>query len=160
MIRFDLILQLFPFIQVVHVKCKKRLGTDNFIGMCRSAIQKAFGDKHIGMGGVFLLKNGHAHQHVMRDFSKIPIHTDEDVNNWLKFYNMPGILIAVGTFVSDDMDLDLRVQHFHSFSTGQWGGHYHYDTTPDTIEYEAYFNVGSRIIRIDKPVATHQLGRD
>lgn len=73
---------------------------------------------------------------------------------------MPGILIAVGTFVTDEMDLDLRVQHFHSFSKSNWGGHYHYDTTPDTVEYEAYFNVGERVIRIDPPVNTHQMGRD
>lgn len=114
----------------------------------------------LGVGGVFILKNGCAHQHVMRDFSKTPIHTDEEVNQWLKFYNMPGILIAVGTFVSDEMDLDLRVQHFHSFSKSNWGGHYHYDTTPDIVEYEAYFNVGNRIIRVDGPVVTHKMGRD
>lgn len=113
-----------------------------------------------GLGGVFLLKNGKAHQHVMRDFSKTPIHTDEEVNQWLKFYEMPGTLIALGTLVTAETDLDLRLQHFHSFSTGKWGGHYHYDTTPDTIEYEAYLNVGERIVRIDKPVAAHKLGRD
>lgn len=97
----------------------------------------------------------------MRDFSTTPLHTDDDVNNWLKFYNMPGILIAVGTFITDEMDLDLRLQHFHSFSANdKWGGHYHYDTTPDTVEYEAYFNVGDRIIRIDQPIITHKVGRD
>ncbi|XP_031640187.1 ester hydrolase C11orf54 homolog [Contarinia nasturtii] len=146
--------------KVLHVKCKKRLRADNFITACQNAVKRAFADKHVGVGGVFILKNGNAHQHVMRDFSKIPLHTNEDVNNWLKFYEMPGILIALGTFVSDDMDLDLRLQHFHSFSKSNWGGHYHYDTTPNTIEYEAYFNVGQRIIRIDPPVVTHQVGRD
>lgn len=146
--------------KVLHIKCKNRLGSDNFISMCREAVRKAFGDKPVGVGGVFILKNGSAHQHVMRDFSKTPIHTEEHLNQWLKFYNMPGILIALGTFVTDDMDLDLRVQHFHSFSKNNWGGHYHYDTTPDTVEYEAYFNVGERIVRIDPPVNTHQMGRD
>lgn len=146
--------------KVVRVKCKKRLGADNFITACQNAVKTTFGDKHIGVGGVFLLKNGNAHQHVMRDFSKVPLHTHEDVDNWLKFYDMPGTLIALGTFVSDDMDLDLRLHHFHSFSKSNWGGHYHYDTTPDTIEYEAYFNVGERIIRIDQPIVTNQLGRD
>lgn len=57
-------------------------------------------------------------------------------------------------------DLDLRLQHFHSFSRTKWGGHYHYDTTPDTIEYEAYFNVAERIVRVDKPKTTHKFGRD
>lgn len=113
-----------------------------------------------GLGGVFLLKNGAARQHVMRDFSKTPIHTDDELNNWLKFYEMPGTLITLGTLITDDAGLDLRLQHFHSFSTGNWGGHYHDDTTPDMVEYEAYFNVGERIVRVDKPVNTHKVGRD
>jgi len=56
-----------------------------------------------GLGGMFkILKGGKAHQHVMRDFSTTPIHTDEDVNNWLKFYDMPGELTAVGTLVTHE----------------------------------------------------------
>lgn len=113
-----------------------------------------------GLGGVFLLKNGKANQHVMPDFSKTPIHTEVELNQWLSFYEMPGTLIALGTLITDEFELDLRLQHFHSFSTGNWGGHYHYDTTPDTVEYEAYFSVGERIVRIDKPLVTHKFGRD
>uniref|UniRef100_A0A1A9WYU9 DUF1907 domain-containing protein n=1 Tax=Glossina brevipalpis TaxID=37001 RepID=A0A1A9WYU9_9MUSC len=60
----------------------------------------------------------------------------------------------------DKCDLDLRLQHFHSFSRANWGGHYHYDTTPDTVEYEAYFHVAERIVRVDKPKTTHKFGRD
>lgn len=106
------------------------------------------------------MKNGKVHQHVMRDFSKTPIHTEEDLNNWLKFYEMPAELVALGTFVTGEFDLDLRLTHFHSFSQSHWGGHYHYDTTPDTVEYEAYFSIGERIVRIDRPINTHKLGRD
>lgn len=173
--------------QVVRVHCRKRIGSDNFIAACRNVVREAFGDKQVGklnsfckintkdspkwhdfigsnicsgIGGVFILKNGSAHQHVMRDFSKTALHTEEDLNNWLKFYNMPGELVALGTFVTDEFDLDLRLQHFHSFSQSNWGGHYHYDTTPETIEYEAYFNVGERVVRIDRPTDTHKLGRD
>lgn len=57
-------------------------------------------------------------------------------------------------------DLDLRLQHFHSFSKSVWGGHYHIDTTPDIAEYEGFFNIGEKIVRIDKPINTHQFGRD
>lgn len=56
-------------------------------------------------------------------------------------------------------DVDLRLQHFHSFSD-KWAGHYHYDTTPDIVEYEGYFNIGEKVVRVDKPKNTHQLGRD
>lgn len=57
-------------------------------------------------------------------------------------------------------DLDLRVQHFHSFSHHNEAGHYHIDTTPDTVEYLGYFTVAEVIHRIDRPVNTHKFGRD
>lgn len=55
-----------------------------------------------GLGGTFVLKEGKAKQHVMRDFSKTPINTDEQLNSWLKFYNMSAPLIAVGTLINKD----------------------------------------------------------
>jgi hypothetical protein len=58
---------------------------------------------------------------------------------------------------TNECDLDLRLQHFHSFSKHGEGGHYHYDTTPETVEYEGYFNVGHRIVRIDKPIVNENL---
>ncbi|XP_055326567.1 ester hydrolase C11orf54 homolog isoform X2 [Sitodiplosis mosellana] len=136
--------------QVVHVKAKKRIGKQgSFVGICKNAVRAQFRDKTVGIGGVFVIKNGSAFHHVQPDFSKEPI---EDAYKWLKFYNMSSPLIAVGTFVTDAMDVDLNLQHFHSFSQSKWGGHYYNDTTPDTIEYEAYFNVGHRVIRVDRPV--------
>lgn len=57
-------------------------------------------------------------------------------------------------------DLDLRVQHFHSFSHHGEAGHYHIDTTPESVEYLGYFSVGEEIYRIDRPANAHKLGRD
>lgn len=108
-------------------------------------------EKTIGLGGVFLLKEGKAKQHVMDQFSEKPIKTEEELNDWLTFHEMRSPLVAVGTMVTNEADLDLRLQHFHSFSKHNEGGHYHYDVSPDTVEYEGYFNVGHRIVRIDKP---------
>ena len=51
-------------------------------------------------------------------------------------------------------DLDLRVQHFHSFSHHGEGGHYHIDTTPDIVEYLGYFTPGEILFRVDQPPAT------
>lgn len=142
--------------------CKKRTGKENFISSIRIALDKRFKNKTVGLGGVFILKAGTVKQHVMRDFSQTAIHTDDELNRWLKFFEMSGQLINLGTLVSnDDLDLDLRVQHFHNFSAScNQGGHYHYDVTPEVVEYEGYFNVGQRLIRIDKPVNSHQVGRD
>ncbi|KAF7271653.1 ester hydrolase C11orf54 homolog isoform X2 [Rhynchophorus ferrugineus] len=148
--------------KVIRVYAKRRTGDKNFIEALRNGIEKKYGDsKLVGIGGAFLIKEGKAKQHVMRDFSKEPINDDEGVNNWLKFYEMSAPLIAVGTFTSNGGgDLDLRVQHFHSFSTHGEAGHYHYDTTPDNVEYLGYFSVAEEIIRIDKPTNTHLFGRD
>ncbi|GAB0095024.1 C11orf54 [Sergentomyia squamirostris] len=146
--------------QVLRIHCRKRTGQNNFITQIRETITNHFVDKDIGLGGVFLLKEGSAYQHVMQDFSKTPINTEQELNTWLKFYDMEAPLVAVGTLVTNEMDLDLRLQHFHSFSGSTWGGHYHYDTTPDTVEYEGFFGIGERIVRIDKPKETHKFGRD
>lgn len=144
--------------KVLKVTAKKRTGDDNFISSMRLTLKEYFTDeKTIGLGGVFLLKEGKAKQHVMDEFSKTPLNTEEDLNNWLTFHEMPAPLIAVGTLVTNEADLDLRLQHFHSFSKHGHGGHYHYDTTPETVEYVGYFNVGARIVRIDKPVVSSVL---
>lgn len=79
------------------MNCKQRIGSDDFISSIRKTLTDKYTDKIVGLGGVFLLKNGKAKQHVMQDFSKVPIHTDEDLNEWLKFYEMNSTLIAVGT---------------------------------------------------------------
>lgn len=141
--------------KVLKVTAKKRTGDENFISAMRLTLADYFtDDKIVGLGGTFLLKVGKAKQHVMDQFSEVPLHTEDDLNNWLTFHEMPAPLIAVGTLVTAEADLDLRLQHFHSFSKHGHGGHYHYDTTPETVEYEGYFNVGSRIVRIDKPVVS------
>lgn len=141
--------------KVLRVAAKKRTGKENFISVMRITLAEYFTeDKIVGLGGVFIMKEGKAKQHVMDQFSETPLHTEADLNNWLTFHEMNAPLIAVGTLVTQEADLDLRLQHFHSFSTHGQGGHYHYDVTPDTVQYEGYFNIGTRIVRIDKPVVS------
>ncbi|KAJ8933617.1 hypothetical protein NQ314_013907 [Rhamnusium bicolor] len=137
--------------KVLKVHVKKRIGPDDFIASIRKTLEEAYKDDFV---------EGKAKQHVMRDFSKTPLENENDLNNWLKFYNMSAPLIAVGTLVNRDGDLDLRVQHFHSFSDHGEAGHYHIDVTPETVEYLGYFNTGEEIYRIDKPAETHAWGRD
>ncbi|XP_050310245.1 ester hydrolase C11orf54 homolog isoform X2 [Anthonomus grandis grandis] len=148
--------------KVIKVHVKKRIGEKNFIETLRNSIEEKYGKEHlVGIGGAFLLVQGKAKHHIMRDFSKTPITDEEGVNNWLKFYNMSAPMIGVGTFVSNDGGaLDLRVQHFHSYSTHREAGHYHYDTTPEIVEYLGYFNVAEEVVRVDQPALGHKLGRD
>lgn len=46
------------------------------------------------------MRNGKIKQHVMRDFSKTPLNSEAELNDWLRFYEMETPLTAVGTFVS------------------------------------------------------------
>lgn len=39
-------------------------------------------------------------------------------------------------------------------------GHYHYDIEPDTVQYLAYFNLGTKIVRLDKPVSESKVGHN
>ncbi|KAH6934151.1 hypothetical protein HPB50_021050 [Hyalomma asiaticum] len=82
------------------------------------------------------------------------------MNSWLKFFEMEAPLVCLSVFVSHDPGWDLRIEHTHCFSDHKQGGHYHYDTTPEEVEYLGYFNVAECMFRIDAPVSTHQIGRD
>lgn len=146
--------------QVIKVAVKKRLGEDNFISVLRKILNEKYDEKHVAMGGVFLIKSGMAKLHVMPPFSTTPLITDDDVNNWLRYFEASAPLICLSVFHSRDSGHDLRLEHTHCFSEHGDGGHYHYDTTPDEVEYEAYFNVAERLHRIDPPATTHGIGRD
>jgi hypothetical protein len=119
---------------VLRVNVKKRIDSENFVTSLRNALNLHFGKKPVSLGGVFLLKSGKAKLHIMPDFSKTALQSNEDVDNWLNFYNMKSPLICLSVFHSSDPGLDLRMEHTHCFSDHGEGGHYHYDTTPDEVE--------------------------
>uniref|UniRef100_A0ABD2WP08 DUF1907 domain-containing protein n=1 Tax=Trichogramma kaykai TaxID=54128 RepID=A0ABD2WP08_9HYME len=146
--------------RVLKVHVKTRVGKKDFIATMQQALAEHYVDNLVGLGGTFVIKQGKAKQHVMPDFSKTPLNTVEDLDKWLHFYEMSAPLVAVGTFVSAETDLDLRVQHFHSFSHHGEGGHYHIDTTPNDVEYLGYFNVGEVLYRVDQPPNPLQFGKD
>ncbi|XPS67784.1 hypothetical protein M3J09_000082 [Ascochyta lentis] len=135
----------------LHVTASSRTGPLNFTEAIRRALQDAYGTKTISLGGVFLISEGKAKLHVMPDFSPTPLITDEQKEEWLKFYEMVAPLVCLSVLHSHDPGLDLRIEHTHCFSNHGEGGHYHYDTTPDDVRYEAWFNIAEILYRIDKP---------
>jgi len=65
------------------------LGDKDLVGCIRNAVKNYYGSQRsIGMGGVFLVKSGKIKIHVMPDFSTTPLTCDDDVNNWLNFYEV------------------------------------------------------------------------
>ncbi|CAH0604480.1 unnamed protein product [Chrysodeixis includens] len=146
--------------KVIKVVAKKRIGPSNFITAIRETLKNHYGDKVVGLGGMFMLQAGKVKFHVMPDFSSTALCSDADVDTWLHYFEMHAPITNVGTLVTGDHGLDLRVQHFHGFSEHGAGGHYHYDTTPDAVHYEGYFALAEAIIRVDAPQDTHVIGRD
>ncbi|KAI1242055.1 hypothetical protein IHE44_0005571, partial [Lamprotornis superbus] len=146
---------------VIEVKANGRTGELNFVSCLRQTLEKHYGEKPVGMGGTFIIQKGKAKIHIMPpEFSACPLNTDEDVNNWLKFFEMKAPLICQPVIVSRDPGFDLRVEHTHCFSHHGEGGHYHQDTSPDSVQYLGYFQPAELLFRIDRPQETHLVGRD
>lgn len=135
---------------VLKIVASTRTGKLNFTDAIRAAIKAHYGSRIVSIGGVFLIKKGKANIHVMPDFPSEPFKSREDVEKWLHFYEMDAILTCLSVFHSHDPGFDLRIEHTHCFSNNG-GGHYHFDTTPEDVEYEAYFNVAEVLYRIDRP---------
>lgn len=142
--------------QVLKIHVKKRVGSENYTEAIRAILLSKYGrEKPISIGGVFLINSGVAKLHIMPKHWPNEPSTDESVNNeWLKYYNITKHpLVCLSVFHSHDPGYNLRMEHTHCFNleTEEEAGHYHYDTTPETIEYEGYFNVAERVYRLDGP---------
>ena len=68
----------------------------------RQTLMSAFPDDSIGMGGTFVVLSGKVKIHIMPDFCPRPIHSDEQVDEWLKFYDMRAPFVCGSTFVAND----------------------------------------------------------
>ena len=88
--------------KVLRITAKKRTDSDNFVSCIRKTLVKGYPGQPVGLGGVFTVAKGEVKTHVMPDFSKVPLKTDEDVANWLKFYNMKAPFTALSFLLSED----------------------------------------------------------
>ena len=52
-------------LQVIEVKASVRTGKDDFVLSLRKSLKDFYGDKVVGLGGVFLIEKGSAHIHIM-----------------------------------------------------------------------------------------------
>ncbi|KAM9781982.1 ester hydrolase C11orf54 homolog [Syngnathus typhle] len=147
--------------KVLEVRAKRRTGDLSIVTALRKTLEVQYPDKVLALGGTFIIQKGKAKIHIMpREYSVCPLNTDEDVNSWLKHFEVNAPLICQSVLVSKDPGLDLRVEHTHCFSHHGEGGHYYIDTTPDSVEYLGYFVPAEFIYRIDRPKETHAVGRD
>lgn len=144
---------------LLHIKAKGRTGKLNFTASIQHAIESAFGDKLISIGGAFAIKAGKTHLHVMPGFPDKPFGERGDVERWLRYFDTDAPLVCLSVFHSgDDQGLGLRMEHTHCFAgegpgKESRGGHYHYDLDESMgeVEYEGWFNVAEMLYRIDAP---------
>jgi hypothetical protein len=142
--------------KVLKVHVKRRIGKENYTEAIRAVLLAKYGtDKPVSMGGVFYINCGVAKLHVMPKHWPNEPSTDASINNeWLKYYNITRHpLVCLSVFHSHDPGYNLRMEHTHCYNldTEDEAGHYHYDTTPETVEYEGYFNVAEKVYRLDGP---------
>ncbi|KAK4624372.1 Ester hydrolase C11orf54 [Fulvia fulva] len=152
---------------VLKITARSRKGDfKSFTECIRRALADKYGDERlVSIGGVFLIKTGKAHFHVMPDFPAAhgpPFKDAKQLNNGLTYHDFEAPIVCLSVFHSADpgKKLGLRLEHTHCFSLdgGNRGGHYHYDLMAgegiDEVEYEAYFNVAKTLYRIDQPEVT------
>ena len=152
--------------KVIKIKIKGRSGEQ---GSLSQAMRKALtdnlqikGNDHIALGGVFRILNGKIKSHVQPDYKDIK-HEYYDpkqmkcVKDFLQFYESVGPELqgycVLWTGDPTGGDLNLRESgehtHFHSYTKENIAGHYHFDVTPEEIEYECYFNTAEEVHRVN-----------
>ena len=152
--------------KVIKIYLKKRIGKQGSLPqIIRASLIKNIDIKennHIALGGVFRIKNGGVKSHVQPDYDDIK-HDYYDkklmkcTKDFLQFYEPVGPKLqcysVLWTGDPTGGNLDLRESgehtHFHSYDGKNDAGHYHFDVTPNEIEYECYFNLAHEVYRVN-----------
>jgi len=127
--------------KLIKVHAKNRSGPQDFIECVRQGLTDRYSNegKTVGLGGVFLIVEGSIKSHIMPGFccDRIMDH-DFMVNDWLRYYTIDAPLVCQSTILSDHLGKGYILEHTH-FKSNHANGHYHYDTTPESVEYLGYF---------------------
>jgi hypothetical protein len=141
--------------KVLEIRCSRRSDPKaDFVGSIRRALDQAFPSQPVGLGGLFLVKNARTFTHIMRDFPDKPLDTDEDVDEWLKYFEMDPPFLVQSVLISSDPGLDLRIEHSHGWSINpakKEGGHYHHDLEAENVDYLGYYTIAEKLWRVDRP---------
>ena len=134
--------------QAMRTALKENLSTEN--------------DNHFAVAGVFRILKGKIKSHVQPDYDTIK-HEYYDpkqmkcVKDFLKFYEPIGphfqcySILWTGDPTGGKLNLRESGEHtnFHSYKGTEDAGHYHFDVTPEEIEYECYFNIPEEVHRVN-----------
>jgi len=141
--------------KVIEIEVSKRIKDKNFISCIREALAEHFGpQKPIGLGGVFIISGPSSRfkGHVMPDFASYDFVDPAQVEDWLQFFQIDTPATCLSTILSHDVgSKGFRLEHTHFFNDFGQGGHYHYDTTPETVHYRGYFSICQAAFRVSGP---------
>ena len=142
---------------LIEIDVQERLNDEheeenNFISVIRRSL-KAYSKEPVALGGIFRVEQGTVKAHVMPDFLNEDLTTKEQVDNWLKFYDMQAPLNCFSVLLTEDINNSgFRLEHTHFFSDHGQAGHYHYDITPKEVRYHGYFLLCNEAVIVDSPV--------
>ena len=152
--------------KVIEIKIKKRIGKQGSLSQAmRHALKKylpVIRNNHVALAGVFRILNGKIKSHVQPDYEDIKIKYYEPkqmkcTKDFLQFYEPVGSELqcysVLWTGDPTGGNLNLRESgehtHFHSYNNKNDAGHYHFDVTPEEIQYEGYFNISREVHRVN-----------
>jgi len=152
--------------KVVQIKIKGRNGKQGSLSQSmRTSLSKYLpvqDNRHVALAGVFRILKGKIKAHVQPDYNDIKIEYYDPkqmkcVKDFLQFYQPVGPELqcysVLWTGDPTGGNLNLRDSgehtHFHSYKHNKDAGHYHFDVTPNEIEYEGYFNIPEEVYRIN-----------
>ncbi len=152
--------------KVIQIKVKRRSGKQGSLPQSmRGALNKYLpvkDNRHVALAGVFRILNGKIKSHVQPDYNDIKIKYYDPkqmkcVKDFLQFYQPVGPELqcysVLWTGDPTGGNLNLRESgehtHFHSYKHNRDAGHYHFDVTPNEIEYEGYFNISKEVYRVN-----------
>ena len=150
----------------VHLRGRKEAEgrKGDLLAEMQEGLARAFAEP-ISLGGVFTMPNGTAKCHVMSDFTPEPICSQQYINEkWLRYFyeeKMTFVAVCTSKDFEGDAALDMRMLHAHGVTPdGRWCGHYHHDTTPETVEYEGFFLPAVKYVRVDQCSHTPDFAKD
>ena len=152
--------------KVIQIKVRGRSGKQGSLSQSmRVALNKYLpvqDNKHVALAGVFRILKGKIKSHVQPDYDDIKIEYYDSrqmkcVKDFLQFYQPIGPELqcysVLWTGDPTGGNLNLRESgehtHFYSYKHNKDAGHYHFDVTPDEIEYEGYFNIPKEVYRVN-----------
>ena len=165
-----------PAEEVIQVSARFRRAERNwsedphdqeFIRILRTALAEKYPQmtKHVVYGGVVLVLKGRTVTHVMPPYfppaGAKPGKSFPDMGGWAEcFYYSDNKLVGATTLMNHQgaglpkEHGQYRLDHTHFFTQdNKEAGHYHYDVSPEEIEYVAFLVPAKTVTKVDKIVA-------